>query len=510
MMDSEYRALRPRIGDPLLDSTDRFYIPPGLFSGCYTVPHWLLPPLQRLSVFAANTFRHILGHLGIIHEPTFRLADVHAWVAFALCTAGGNRPYRTQNAEIEDEPWDAVQSIVRTEKTGMFVRLFSQPVKVRAKEALAGIHALLIYNSHSFLSDDPSERAVGELFLNTIAKIARRVGLFDPHADFVNNDYNPYDDVESEWQRWIRREGCRRTSWLIYFLETVAAFENMRPPLVGACDVKHLPIPAAHSAWKATTSRAWASFMPPPPAMPFTLDSVMDKLFDFSVTAADGSPAPPCFLDVYELGPFARLVMIVTLTRGIVEFGEGKQMGGYLVSRWILGERGAGDDRLQYDATSPAFSLQIIDILHKALGRWKIGWDYDMACELEHSRRETRDHRPQHPQPETKYFIHDAMPFWWMSHLLLSHLSTVIDHQSNAPSAFYVGITPITDVHDSHEPGRRSQPIPWGRSGEYVSCGERDCGVCRSIEPTVFICFRDMVFLFLFLFLSCLFACIQT
>jgi hypothetical protein len=207
----------------------------------------------------------------------------------------------------------------------------------------------------------------------------------------VNNDYNPYDDVESEWQRWIRREGCRRyvivqaafysftlsdllsfasrTSWLIYFLETVAAFENMRAPLVGACDVKHLPIPVAPSTWKATTSRAWASLMPPPPAIPFTLDSVMDKLFDFSVTSADGSPAPPCFLDVYELGPFARLVMIVTLTRGIIEFGEGKQMGGYLVSRWILGERGAGDARLQYDATSPAFSLQIIDILHKALGR---------------------------------------------------------------------------------------------------------------------------------------------
>jgi hypothetical protein len=85
--------------------------------------------------------------------------------------------------------------------------------------------------------------------------------------------------------------------------------------------------------------------------------------------------------------------------------------------------------------------------------QWKIGWDYDMACELERSRRETRDHRPQHPQPETKYFIHDAMPFWWMSHLLLGHLSTVIDHQSNAPSAFYVGITPIADVHDNREQG---------------------------------------------------------
>ena len=65
-----------------------------------------------------------------------------------------------------------------------------------------------------------------------------------------------------------------------------------------------------------------------------------------------------------------------------------------------------------------------------------------MACEREHSQKESANHHPQHPQPETKYFIHDAMPFWWMSHLLLNHLSTAIEQQSSATSTFYVGITP--------------------------------------------------------------------
>ena len=93
----------------------------------------------------------------------------------------------------------------------------------------------------------------------------------------------------------------------------------------------------------------------------------MEKMFDFSAVAADGSPAPPCLLDIREFGPFARLIMIITIMRGIIEFGEGALMGGYVVSRWILSGRGA--DRMQYDAASPKFYLPIIDIFHKALGR---------------------------------------------------------------------------------------------------------------------------------------------
>jgi hypothetical protein len=40
---------------------------------------------------ALKTFNTILGHFSFVHQPTFRLMDTSACLAFAICTVGGIR-----------------------------------------------------------------------------------------------------------------------------------------------------------------------------------------------------------------------------------------------------------------------------------------------------------------------------------------------------------------------------------------------------------------------------------
>jgi hypothetical protein len=58
----------------------------------------------------------------------------------------------------------------------MFVKLFARVgSKLPAAETFAGLQALLIYNAQSFLSDNASDRVVGDLFLSTISKVCRAI-----------------------------------------------------------------------------------------------------------------------------------------------------------------------------------------------------------------------------------------------------------------------------------------------------------------------------------------------
>lgn len=43
--------------------------------------------------------------------------------------------------------------------------------KLPTAETFSGIQAMLIYNAQSFLSDNQSDRLVGDLFLSTVSKV---------------------------------------------------------------------------------------------------------------------------------------------------------------------------------------------------------------------------------------------------------------------------------------------------------------------------------------------------
>jgi hypothetical protein len=71
-----------------------FSVDSNRFSGCYSIPHWRMPPIRVLSIMACRTFHTVLNHFSFVHMPTFRLVDTAACLAFAICTVGGIRTGR--------------------------------------------------------------------------------------------------------------------------------------------------------------------------------------------------------------------------------------------------------------------------------------------------------------------------------------------------------------------------------------------------------------------------------
>ncbi|KDQ17881.1 hypothetical protein BOTBODRAFT_542806 [Botryobasidium botryosum FD-172 SS1] len=421
MMSSEFRLMRALAGDPT-NETSRFYMPPGAFGGCYQVPHWLLPPLHRLSYFAERTFDNYLAHLGVIHEPTFRLAEAHGTLAFAMCTSAAPNPRKcifgngsANGIGLEfavDDPWHSVQSVVRTEKTNMWVKKFARgTTPVNPVDALAVVQSMLLYHTPSLLSIDHGERVVSELFLGTVIKIGRHSGLFSPKADHAA-PYGPPPpyvegkELEKHWKKWISLESFRRTVWLLYALDTLASLEAGVAPLISPRDVRYVPLPAPMPIWTARTAEQWHEAMTAYQGGLLNLNDAVTQLCH-SDTLSGAGQEPMCLLSILEVGPFARLVVILTLLRGIIQFGEGKSKGGFVTQQWIIGPGG-------YNGPKEKFEEYVLASYSEGFNRWRKGWDFDRLCYA----------TPANKSFETStkcsdtVFVNDATPYYWLSVML--------------------------------------------------------------------------------------------
>jgi len=353
----------------------RFYIPADRFSGCYQIPHWALPPLKTLSLMASRTCDTVLQHFSFVHMPTFRLIDTAACLAFAICTVGGIRTTADERSpasqkrllveqyldgpappgstweDIYRDNYDQAGSqdpitaqvglwkngvIVRNEKSNMLVKSFSLASGVLMTEYnVALLQALILYNAPFFLSEDESERHMANLFLGTIVNIARQIGFFNQELDHFDTEYQlpqePHtpNDLNLYWRRWIQLETRRRTAYLVLQLDTISALESCIQCIVAPSEISHMPLPAPDSIWKAETAEDWLKAIKN--YRPMTLDEAMRRIFFLPTYGAFDTLHERADTKYYhllnesEIGPFARVAMILTLLRGIIDIGEGKR-----------------------------------------------------------------------------------------------------------------------------------------------------------------------------------------
>ncbi|KAJ1309913.1 hypothetical protein OPQ81_006672 [Rhizoctonia solani] len=485
VLNAECRLISAKRGLPL-HPDDKFYLPPGLFAGCYTIPHWLLPPLTRLSKFAHRTLTDHLVRFPLVHQSTFKLSEAPHWLAFAMCTVGGLNPRETKMKDgmggeytFKDPgaPWDGVQSIVRTEKVDMLVKTF---VRHSAKLALCDqvsiVQSLLLYNTPAFLSEDPSERVIGHLFLGTVVKVIRKSGLFHPTADFASRLTVPADaTLDQRWRKWIRHETCRRCAWFVYVLDTIACLEAGIPSLVSPRDLSHLALPACDSLWSAGSEVEWAAYAEAGGHQTegITLDIAMRSVFGYDNAAEEGRPDAIVAL---RLGPFARTVIVMTLLRGLIEFGQGKPRGGVVTHNWITNGLLAG-------RVPEATNTWVLGAYLRALAKWREGWDLDPLCTLltspqittpsttsssspgssgsaTNSPSNNSQDNPniQGPTPTAAFFastadtsaslkepvfVNDALPYCWLALVLVDMLKPI---EAPVPQPDINGMTPSLDT----------------------------------------------------------------
>ncbi|KAF9514062.1 hypothetical protein BS47DRAFT_1343556 [Hydnum rufescens UP504] len=400
----ENNLLRERCGLQRLEPTNSFYLDPQRIMLCYMMPTWDMPNVTRLSALACRTFNSILEHMGIVHMPTFRLSDTHTWIAFAMCTIaprpgsdlrttppatniGETALIRNALEDMDKSPgWARTQDTICREETDLLVKCFYQTVrgpKPTTEDNLPLIHSLLLYNSSSFLSENHSERLAGELYLGVIISVARRSGLFNPGAHCSKPSLAPMAQWENNWKTWISRESWRRTVWLLYTLDTLASLETGAVIQIPTRDIRHIPLPYANSIWMAPSAEQWCKLTMGHEAAGVTLDDAMYCICHLIM------PNQESMLFSTVVGPYGRHVLILTVLRGLIEYGQGKPRGGYVTRRWILSRPADPKPR------SP-------DEIHN-----HIIFGYRMIL----------DHRG------SGHFVHDALPPYWLCRALLDYLT---------------------------------------------------------------------------------------
>ncbi|WRT63453.1 uncharacterized protein IL334_000358 [Kwoniella shivajii] len=484
-------------GQEWFDKTSPFYLPAERFAGVYQIPHWALPPLRTLSVMACRTYHTVLNHFSFVHMPTFKLNDTAACLAFAICTVGGIRTSATEadnvvlqalgmsglprparaldGPVVPDQSWEQIYEtnwnrsaddkkydskkvndwkngpLVRNEKTNMLVKSFSLAQGVLMTEYnVALLQALILYHAPNFLSESEHERVTANMFMGTIINITRQIGFFTPEADHfvlkINTPVEPFtpNDLDRCWKQWIQLETRRRTAYLVYQLDLVSALESNIPCILSSCEISFMPLPAPDPVWKAPTAVDWLKAAKK--YRPISLDEAMRRIFFLPTFGAFDNlheSADTKFynlLNTQDFGPFARMSMVLTLLKGVIDIGEGKRDRGDwrdLTDLWVgcswlrpskrmLAQDGTDLGRITKDGLRGRFGM--------GLQKWREGWDFDKLCispssivttgispESGSSGSTTRE--PELAK-ETLNYCEDALPFYWLAVALLNQLNS--------------------------------------------------------------------------------------
>ena len=179
-------------------------------------------------------------------------------------------------------------------------------------------------------------------------QITRQIGFFTTELEHLESDiqipqepFSP-NDLDLHWRRWIQLETRRRTAYLVFHLDTISALESNIPCILTPCEIALIPLPAPDTLWKAETAQDWLKHAKQ--YRPMTLDEAMRRIFflptygAFDALHEKAESKYRNLLNETELGPFARVSMILTLLRGIKDIGEGKRDRGDwrdLTDLWI-------------------------------------------------------------------------------------------------------------------------------------------------------------------------------
>jgi hypothetical protein len=334
------------------------------------------------------------------------------------------------------------------------------------------VQALLLFQSNNFLSSDPSTRAVAAINHTSLVGLARKAGLFSRDAihtrrivtytgeevlrstlfeagdlsfsySFLPTYLPSCSDEEKIWRRWSELAGRRRTVHLIFVMDTVAHLDAGIAVQVKLDDFAHLPLPTPDTIWRAPSEESWKSalsnYIGP------TLDEALTELLrpvnkaSAEEEESNGRDRPPYKADIFgRHGPFARLVMVMALLRGVLHLSEERKTKVSQPSplrTWLPSSRENGT------------VVDELELYKVALSRWRDAWDQDDLC-LAASGPAVRAKAAKYDGDMSWLGSHylfasqtasgavplsdDALPFYWLAYVLLGHASAA---STTAPTA---------------------------------------------------------------------------
>lgn len=424
----------------LTDVKNPFFIPPDMFRPCYSIQHWSLPPIARLSVLALHAQQNLLKHFPVIHEPTFRIDTTPGCIAFAMCMLGGHEAGRKWWAGEEVVPKSAiniinshgaaepvnglqrlmddkgpshlvdeedgqelVKPIVMGEKSEMLMRSFASRCK-SVRDKCSVVQALMLFQSNNFLSSDATTRTVAGVSHGTVVNMARQAGFFDPNADhaqrrttltaedviqqvmlesvdtiFSYSFLPSYSDEKEEAdQIWRRWAELEGRRRSAFVIYTVDTVAHLDAAVPTLLSTKEM----AHLPLPMP-DHVWRA----PTASSWrtaldthrglTLDEALQQLLSSDLDTSPPHELPGSPSLYGPHGPFARLAMVLALLRGIIDMLEGRATRVAKPSSLSKWMKMSGAQ--SNGATSSVNEAQVA-LFKKALARWRKAWDQDPTC----------------------------------------------------------------------------------------------------------------------------------
>ncbi|KAK1140236.1 hypothetical protein N8T08_010533 [Aspergillus melleus] len=288
----------------------------------YILPKNFVPPSRHaLSRFFAGYINGLNEHLPFIHVPTLSVARCSPELTLALAAAGSH--YRFENNRGIDL-FHAAKAILlerlhrRDSKqvqypTWNFLSPSSGYHDSRGSSTTSN-HASSPFQQHHIAHQiDPSGYApqdseahmeVIRTFLlltvfaswerhpellreilslqSTLARLVREHGLSEP----------PPSPDANNWEEWVRREGNRRTKFIVYCFFNLHSIMYNIPPLVLNAELK-LNMPCSHDVWKASNPSQWRRVIRSRPGSEVSFPEAFTKLFLKSSIPNSSAPISP-------------------------------------------------------------------------------------------------------------------------------------------------------------------------------------------------------------------------
>ncbi|GLB23536.1 hypothetical protein AtubIFM61612_004131 [Aspergillus tubingensis] len=289
----------------------------------YILPKNFIPPSRHaLSRFFAGYINGLNEHLPFIHVPTLSVAKCSPELTLALAAAGSH--YRFENNR-GIELFHAAKAILlqrlhrRDSKqvacpTWNFLSPASGFHNSRGSSATSNHTSSPFQQQHPTLypadpsgyapEDSDAHMEVIRTFLlltvfaswerhpellremlslqSTLARLVREHGLVEP----------PPSPDPNNWEDWIRREGNRRTKFIVYCFFNLHSIMYNIPPLILNAELK-LNMPCSHDVWKASNASQWRRVLRTRHGPEVSFQEAFARLFFKSSTSSASAPISP-------------------------------------------------------------------------------------------------------------------------------------------------------------------------------------------------------------------------
>ncbi|KAE8318002.1 hypothetical protein BDV41DRAFT_449303 [Aspergillus transmontanensis] len=306
-----------------ISNTDRQVFLSKLEEFAYILPKSFIPPSRHaLSRFFAGYINGLNEHLPFLHVPTLSVAKCSPELTLALAAAGSHyrfennrgielfhaskaillqRLQRRDSKQVQCPSWNFVSP-----PSGFHDSRGSATPSNNANSPFQQHHIAHPVESPSGYApqDSDAHMEVIRTFLlltvfaswerhpellreilslqSTLARLVREHGLTEPTPSADPNN----------WEEWVRREGNRRTKFIVYCFFNLHSIMYNIPPLILNAELK-LNMPCSHDVWKANNATQWRRVMRSRHGPEVSFQEAFAKLFIKSNLSNSSTPISP-------------------------------------------------------------------------------------------------------------------------------------------------------------------------------------------------------------------------